>query len=85
LCDAIQEKKCRQECGEELIEWTCSQCEKKRPGELNDYTLKMFKVRQLKKAGYPFTANDLTLEEWEDLGQVEEALRWPTKTPYPSN
>ena len=43
----------------------------------------MFKIRQLKMAGYPFAANDLTLEEWEDLGQVEETMKWQTKTQSP--
>jgi len=26
-------------------------------------------------AGYPFHANDLTPEEWEDLGRAEEFIR----------
>lgn len=40
-----------------------------------DYTIKMLNLRTLQKAGYPFGANDLTLEEWSDLGQVKEALK----------
>jgi hypothetical protein len=28
----------------------------------------------LQKAGYPFKANDLTLEEWQDLGEVNELI-----------
>ncbi len=43
----------------------------------------MFRIRQLKEAGYPFGKNDLTLEEWMDLGTVEEIMKWPTKTPSP--
>jgi len=26
-------------------------------------------------AGYPFRRNDLTVEEWEDLGRVEEFMQ----------
>jgi hypothetical protein len=28
----------------------------------------------LKLAGYPYRANDLTVEEWEDLGRCEEMM-----------
>jgi len=31
-------------------------------------------IRRLQKAGYPFEANDLTLEEWDDLGTVNELI-----------
>ena len=40
----------------------------------------MFNLRKLRKAGYPFGANDLTLEEWLDMGLVEETVEWQTKT-----
>ena len=29
-------------------------------------------MRRLQQAGYPLTANDLTLEEWFDLGRINE-------------
>jgi len=29
----------------------------------------------LKLAGYPFRANDLTPEEWNDLGRAEEIMQ----------
>ena len=66
-----------------MLVWTCEQCEKRKQSDLSGYTIKMFKIRQLKMAGYPFAANDLTLEEWEDLGQVEESMKWQTKTQSP--
>ena len=62
-----------------MLSWTCAQCEKRKQGDLSTYTIKMFKIRQLKMAGYPFAANDLTLEEWEDLGQVEESMTYTIK------
>lgn len=30
-------------------------------------------------AGYPFRTNDLTPEEWEDLGMVEDLVRQQDK------
>jgi len=29
----------------------------------------------LKRAGYPFGVNDLTVEEWDDLGSIERVMR----------
>jgi len=79
LCDDAQQRKCLAEIGEELLDWTCAKCEKTKQGDLNEYTVKMFQIRHLKNAGYPFAANDLTPEEWTDLGTVEEMMKWPTK------
>ena len=31
----------------------------------------------MRKGGYPFAANDLTYEEWQDLGRVELWLEIP--------
>jgi hypothetical protein len=38
------------------------------------------RLRQLKLAGYPFRANDLTLEEWADLGNLEDVMAGKEKT-----
>ena len=35
----------------------------------------MFRIRHFKNAGYPFGKNDLTIEEWEDLGKLEDVMR----------
>jgi hypothetical protein len=32
----------------------------------------------MKNGGYPFRANDLTIEEWIDLGRIEQCLQTPT-------
>ncbi|GBC62485.1 hypothetical protein DENIS_3457 [Desulfonema ishimotonii] len=34
----------------------------------------MIRAYNLQQAGFPFEKNDLTLEEWADLGQVRAAL-----------
>jgi hypothetical protein len=36
--------------------------------------MKIFRIRLLRIAGYPFKANDLTMQEWEDLGSLEQAI-----------
>jgi hypothetical protein len=76
-CDAIQKNKCRKEIPEEeMLVWTCSKCERggKREIELGEYTQKMFRWIRLRNAGYPVRPNDLTPEEWNDLGLIEEML-----------
>ena len=45
--------------------------------DLSHYTIKLFRVRMLRMAGYPFEANDLAPEEWEDLGRLEQCLQIP--------
>ena len=65
---------CLEEHGAELIEWTCNHCPRKKQSDLNEYTIKMFNIRRLRMAGFPFGKNDLTLEEWDDLGLIEETI-----------
>lgn len=72
LCDENQEAKCEAENGQ-LLEWSCIHCPKKKPEDLNPYTLKLVKMMELQAAGYPFRPNDLTMEEWYDIGKVK---RW---------
>lgn len=81
LCDDAQEKTCLAEVGDALLDWTCSQCEKKKSSDISPYTSQIFRLRKLRLAGYPFKADDLTYEEWLDLGAVEEWTQWQqTKT-----
>jgi len=79
VCNEEEQGKCRAEFGDNL-DWACEHCEKKRTIEdleLNPYTIKLLRLRLLRFAGYPFGANDLTPEEWEDVGKVESWLRIP--------
>jgi len=75
ICDEKQQEKCSNEFGDNL-EWTCSRgkCGKIRGNEFCDYTLQIFQIRRLRIAGYPFKRNDLTFQEWEDLGSLVEAI-----------
>lgn len=46
--------------------------------------MKILRLRRLIRAGYPFRANDLSIEEWEDLATANEMIEkasWQTKTP----
>jgi hypothetical protein len=61
--------------GETAQEWACGECKTCRLQDLHPYTVKLLRLRLLKTGGYPFRANDLTLEEWVDLGRISDALR----------
>lgn len=76
ICDEKQIEKCSNEFGDNL-EWTCSRgkCGKVRAQEFCEYTMKIFRIRLLRLAGYPFKANDLTMQEWEDLGALEQSIK----------
>jgi len=64
---------------DEILAWTCSNCPKRDIRQPGLYSRKIFRVRMLRDAGYPFTKNDLTLDEWLDLGKLENFLK--TKRP----
>ncbi len=40
----------------------------------------MLRILNLDRAGYPFEADDLTLEEWFDLGRFKEQLKQPDQS-----
>ena len=43
-------------------------------GAIGAWTWHLVFLHQLRQAGYPFDANDLTLEEWLLLGLVQRSL-----------
>jgi hypothetical protein len=45
--------------------------------DLSLYTEKLIRNLNLQRAGYPLSANDLSMEEWLDLGRVKQALPYP--------
>jgi hypothetical protein len=80
VCDPTEEARCREEIGsEEFISWACSKCDKKKSRELHPWTNHILFLRILMKAGYPFCKNDLSLEEWLDLGMTNELIESKTK------
>ena len=73
VCTDEEKEKCRNEFGDNL-EWACGKCEKNRAQDFDVYTAKLLRIRGMRMAGYPFEPDDLTPEEWEDLGKVEQWL-----------
>lgn len=76
VCNDEERAKCKDEFGHNL-EWSCKNCPKGKAEDLHPYTLKLLGLRELSIAGYPFGPNDLTAEEWHDLGKVIQWLEIP--------
>lgn len=76
LCDGSEAEACAEDF-EGNLEWACANCPKKRPEHLSPYTHKLLRLRALKAAGYPFKADDLSPEDWLDLGKVILCLETP--------
>lgn len=56
------------------LEWACKHCETKRHEDLHPYTHKLLRIHLLRMGGFPMPADDLTLDEWMDLGRITQAL-----------
>lgn len=52
----------------------CSDCEAREPYEPSAWFHHIRFIYRLQQGGYPFEANDLTLEEWIDVGTLREAI-----------
>jgi hypothetical protein len=74
VCTSERRMKCEAEFGAAHLVWTCANCPRARLEDLSPYTMKILRLADLQFAGYPLAANDLTLEEWFDLGRVKEWL-----------
>ena len=60
----------------------CKGCEKNEPFETTDYFNKIWFFYRLRKGGYPLEANDLSVDEWIDLGILDDevaAEQWRVK------
>ncbi len=72
LCHAERRRTCRLENGT-FAEWACQECrEFRQPESISPWTWHLMLLYQLKQAGYPFKANDLSLETWMLLGLVQQ-------------
>lgn len=63
-----------EEYGPDGLRWACSNCPKKRSADLHAYTKKLLHIKAMQDGGYPYGKNDLTVDEWLDIGQVRRAL-----------
>ncbi len=71
LCQGERRRACRAESGA-FGEWACRECrEFRRPETISPWTWHLVLLHQLKRAGYPFNANDLSLETWMLMGLVQ--------------
>jgi hypothetical protein len=74
LCTPARQRICAAENGA-FAPWACRVCEEYlRPEAVSRWTWHLVFLQQLQQAGYPFQANDLTLEEWLLLGVAERLL-----------
>ena len=74
LCGSAQRRRCRAEAGS-FADWACGVCEEfLRPEAVSPWTWHLVSLHQLRQAGYPFKANDLSLETWLLLGTVHRVL-----------
>ena len=74
LCGPAQQRKCRSENGA-FATWACRVCEEYlRPEAVSTWTWHLVMLHQLRRAGYPFKANDLSLETWLLMGTVRRVL-----------
>ena len=55
----------------------CRDCERSEPYECSAWFNHIWQLRTLQQAGYPFAADDLTLEEWHGLAEMAAALNAP--------
>lgn len=76
MCSEAEAADCLEEFGDgQNLEWACANCEKARGDLIHPYTWWLLKLHKLRLAGYPLRANDLSLEQWLDLGRMTE---WAT-------
>ncbi|MBT9169521.1 MAG: hypothetical protein DDT19_02881 [Syntrophomonadaceae bacterium] len=60
----------------------CSTCEAREPYEPSRWFQHIWFLFSLQRAGYPFEKNDLSIDEWIDIGVLDaeiEAIKWQTK------
>jgi hypothetical protein len=74
LCGPEERRRCRAESGA-FAEWACAVCaERVRPEAISPWTWHLVFLYRLSRAGYPFKANDLSLETWLLMGTVGRVL-----------
>ncbi len=72
-CTPQKKKECAKNSGEHLA-LMCSQCEHREPYEPSEWFNHIWFLYSLQQGGYPFDANDLTIEEWIDIGILRSEI-----------
>ena len=74
LCRGEERRRCRTESGD-FADWACGECrEFVRFEAISPWTWHLVFLYQLQEAGYPFRANELSVETWLLLGVVKRAF-----------
>ncbi len=74
LCGPAERRRCRAANGP-FASWACGEChEFLRPEAVSPWTWHLLWLHRLRLAGYPFRANDLSLETWLLLGLVARIM-----------
>jgi hypothetical protein len=74
LCRGERRSRCRAENGG-FADWACGECQEfVRPEAISPWTWHLVFLHRLKEAGYPFCANDLSVDTWLLLGVVKRAF-----------
>jgi len=73
LCTKARRAECEVELGARL-EWSCPRCPRLAPQDISAWTRHLLRLRQLRRAGYPFAADDLPLSTWLALGELEDLI-----------
>jgi hypothetical protein len=74
LCGPEERRRCRTENGA-FADWACGACrERLLPEAVSPWTWHLVSLYRLRRAGYPFKANDLSLETWLLLETVSRVL-----------
>jgi hypothetical protein len=74
LCGPKERQRCRTESGT-FADWACGACDERvRPEAISPWTWHLVFLYRLSLAGYPFKANDLSLETWLLMGTVRRVL-----------
>lgn len=81
LCQGDRRRACQTANGP-FASWACRECrEYVQPENISPWTWHLLFLHRLQQAGYPFRANDLSLETWLLLGTVREVLNRYGKRP----
>jgi hypothetical protein len=74
ICRGEQRRACQSENGA-FAEWACQNClEYRRPETISPWTWHLVFLYRLKRAGFPFQADDLSLETWMLLGLIQRVF-----------
>ncbi len=57
-----------------LLTAKCAECDGREPYEPSEWFAHIWYLYRLQRAGYPFGANELSVEEWMDIGILRDEM-----------